>query len=121
MGSSRETKLPTIWQHATQLIAASKTGIRSEITTGRFPPVHCHQIADGTETWRSQYSHLGIAIAWPAGSANGMQGAAKNAQTYANTIAGTNNRIAKSKAERMKNFRGIDEDIGKTRKNGPNS
>jgi len=50
-----------------------------------------------------------------------MQGAAKNAKTYANTIAGTNNRIAKSKAERIKNFRGVDWDIGKTRKNGPNS
>ena len=50
-----------------------------------------------------------------------MQGADKNAKTYANTIAGTNNRIAKSKTERMKNFRGGDKDIGKTRKNGPNS
>ena len=48
-----------------------------------------------------------------------MQEEASIATKYPNTIAGLNNRMAKSKAERMKIFRENGKDIGKTLKNIP--
>jgi len=48
-----------------------------------------------------------------------MQEDASIATTYPKTIAGHNNRMAKSKAELMKNFRENGKDIGKTLKNIP--
>jgi hypothetical protein len=50
-----------------------------------------------------------------------MQEDASIANTYPSTMTGLNNRTAKSKAERMKNFRENGKDIGKTLKNIPPS
>ena len=80
-GSVREINLPISQQTSIHIIAARRIGARSNIVIGCNPPVHCHQMADGTETWSSQNSHLEIAIASPVESDNGMQEDANMAKT----------------------------------------
>ena len=77
----RAMNFPSIWQTESQIAAAIRIGTRSEIVIGCSPPVHCHQIADGTEAWISQNSQRGIAWASPVVSATGMHEDASIANT----------------------------------------